>query len=68
MERILEVGRQLNATGFVTTEKDDVKLTATMRERLEILGPLMVVGLEAEFEDANAVMSVLETRLGAQTA
>jgi hypothetical protein len=39
-----------------------------MRERLEILGPLMVVGLEAEFEDANAVMSVLETRLGAQTA
>ena len=29
MERILEMGRQLNATGFVTTEKDDVKLTAS---------------------------------------
>ena len=68
MERILEVGRQLNATGFVTTEKDNVKLTATMRERLETLGPLMVVGLEAEFADANAVVSALETRLGAQTA
>lgn len=68
MEQILKVGRQLNATGFVTTEKDSVKLTATMRERLETLGPLMVVGLEAEFADANAVMSVLETRLGAQTA
>ncbi len=68
MERILEVGRQLNATGFVTTEKDRVKLTAMMSERLETLGPLMVVKLEAEFADADAVVSVLETRLGAQTA
>src|SRR5580658_690833 len=68
VERILEMGRQLNATGVVTTEKDDVKLTATMRERLETLGPLMVVGLEAEFADANAVASALESRLGAQPA
>ena len=68
MERILEVGRQLNATGFVTTEKDNVKLTASMRERLETLGPLMVVGLKAEFADVDAVVSVLETRLGAQSA
>jgi tetraacyldisaccharide 4'-kinase len=66
MERILDVGRQLNATGFVTTEKDNVKLTAAMRERLETLGLLMVVGLEAEFADANAVVSALEMRLGAQ--
>jgi tetraacyldisaccharide 4'-kinase len=68
MERILQVGRQLNATGWVTTEKDRVKLSAIMCERLETLGPLMVVELEAEFADANAVVSVLETRLGAQTA
>lgn len=68
IERVVEMGRQLNATGFVTTEKDGVKLTATMRERLETLGPLMVVGLEAEFADANAVVSALETRLGALTA
>ncbi len=68
VERILEVGRQLNATGFVTTEKDHVKLTATMRERLETMGPLLVVQLEAEFSDENAVMSALETRLGAQPA
>jgi tetraacyldisaccharide 4'-kinase len=68
MEHILGVGRRLNATGFVTTEKDNVKLTATMRERLETMGPLMVVGLEAEFADTNAVVSALETRLGAQTA
>jgi tetraacyldisaccharide 4'-kinase len=68
IERILEVGRRLNATGFVTTEKDNVKLMRAMCERLETLGPLMVVGLEAEFADADAVVSALETRLGARTA
>jgi tetraacyldisaccharide 4'-kinase len=68
MERILELGRQLNATGFVTTEKDNVKLTKAMCERLETLGPLMIVGLEAEFADANAVVSALEARLGEQRA
>ena len=68
MERILELGRQLNATGFVTTEKDSVKLTKAMYDRLETLGPLMVVGLEAEFADANAVVSALEARLGERPA
>jgi tetraacyldisaccharide 4'-kinase len=68
VDRILQMGRQLNATGFVTTEKDNVKLSATMCERLETLGPLMVVKLEAEFADANAVMSALETRLGVEPA
>jgi tetraacyldisaccharide 4'-kinase len=68
MERILEVARRLNATGFVTTEKDNVKLTKAMCDRLETLGPVMVVGLEAEFADADAVVSALEARLGAQTA
>lgn len=68
IERIVEVGRRLSATGFVTTEKDSVKLTAAMRERLETLGPLMVVELEAEFANADAVMSALESRLGAQQA
>ena len=68
MERILELGRQLNATGFVTTQKDNVKLTKTMCERLETLGPLMTVELEAEFADANAVVSALEVRLGEQRA
>jgi tetraacyldisaccharide 4'-kinase len=65
IERILEVGRGLNATGFVTTEKDNVKLTKEMRERLETLGPVAVVRLEAEFADADAVVSALEARLPA---
>jgi tetraacyldisaccharide 4'-kinase len=66
IERILEVGRRLSATGFVTTEKDNVKLTKAMCDRLETLGPMMVVGLEAEFADADAVVNALETRLGVQ--
>jgi tetraacyldisaccharide 4'-kinase len=65
IERILELGRGLNATGFVTTEKDNVKLTKEMRERLETLGPVVVVRLEAEFADADAVVSALEARLPA---
>jgi tetraacyldisaccharide 4'-kinase len=64
MEQILDVGRRLNATGFVTTVKDNVKLTKAMCDRLETLGPLMTVVLDAEFADADAVVSALESRLG----
>ena len=67
MERVVEVAKGLNATGFVTTEKDAVKLSAAMRERLEQLGPLMVVALEAEFDDPAAVVRALELRLLAGT-
>jgi tetraacyldisaccharide 4'-kinase len=63
IEYVLKVAKGLNASGLVTTEKDAVKLTAAMRARLETLGPLMVVGLEAEFVDAAAVVQALEARL-----
>jgi tetraacyldisaccharide 4'-kinase len=65
VERIVEVARAMNATGLVTTEKDGVKLTAAMRARLEEIGPLMEVRLEAEFAKGDAVLDVLEARLGA---
>ena len=61
------VAESLNASGFVTTEKDAVKLSAVMRVRLEQLGPLMVVALEAEFDDPAAVVRALELRLLAAT-
>jgi tetraacyldisaccharide 4'-kinase len=64
IERIVELGKQLNATGFVTTEKDAVKLTAAMRARLESLGPVMVVALDAEFVFPERVARELEARLG----
>ena len=63
IERIVELAKQVNATGFVTTEKDAVKLTAEMRARLETLGPVMVVALDAEFVFPERVARELEERL-----
>jgi len=63
VERVIEVAKGLNGSGFVTTEKDAVKLTAAVRERLEQVGPLMVVTLEAAFADSQAVMRALEAKL-----
>ena len=63
MERVIEVAKGLNGSGFITTEKDAVKLTEAMRRRLEEHGPLMVVALEAEFADPAAVLRALEAKL-----
>ena len=51
INRLLEAARQHGADGFVTTEKDAVKLTPAMRERLETVGPLVVARLSVEFSD-----------------
>jgi tetraacyldisaccharide 4'-kinase len=70
IERLIEVAKGLHATGFVTTEKDAVKLSGAMRKRLEQVGPVMVVALDAEFADSEAVVRALEGLLtaGAETA
>ena len=68
IERVVEVAKSVNGSGFVTTEKDAVKLTAAMRELLEQHGPLMVVALEAEFADPQAVLRALEAKLTAAEA
>jgi tetraacyldisaccharide 4'-kinase len=68
MDEILRVARLRGASGFVTTEKDAVKLNAAMRERLEMVGPLIVVALEAEFVDADAVVRALETKIASAEA
>lgn len=68
IERVVEVGKDLGGSGFVTTEKDAVKLTSSMRARLEQHGPLMVVVLEATFADPNAVMRALAAKLSRQVA
>jgi tetraacyldisaccharide 4'-kinase len=61
--RVIEVANGLNASGFVTTEKDAVKLTAELRGLLEAVGPLMVVALEVEFVDTEAVVAAIEARI-----
>jgi len=66
INRLLETARQYGADGFVTTEKDAVKLTPAMRERLETVGPLVVARLGVEFSDeleALLQLIAMETRL-----
>jgi tetraacyldisaccharide 4'-kinase len=64
VDELLRVAAAVGATGFVTTEKDAVKLQAEARARLEAVGPVVVVALDVEFVDADAVMRDLEARLG----
>jgi tetraacyldisaccharide 4'-kinase len=63
IQHIVTIAKGLNASGLLTTEKDAVKLSAAMRERLETVGPLVVVALEAEFLNTAEVLSDLEARL-----
>ncbi len=59
VERLVRMAAENGADGFVTTEKDAVKLTAAMRARLMEAGPLVVVGLEAELVDRGAAVADL---------
>lgn len=64
MKRLVEQGRQRRADGFVTTEKDAVKLTLRMREQLEELGPLVVARLGVELVDEESALLQLISRAG----
>ncbi len=69
LHTLVEVARQLKATGFLTTEKDAVKLSPAIRARLEAaVGPLVVVSLEVGFVYESPVVRTLETRLRAAMA
>ena len=64
VSRLIELAKELQASGFVTTEKDAVKLSAAMRGRIEAeVGPLMVAELVVEFVYPERVMRELESRL-----
>jgi tetraacyldisaccharide 4'-kinase len=63
VEQLLDVAKKRKASGFVTTEKDAVKLTDALWMRLESAGPVVVVGLEVEFVDVDSVMKDLGNRL-----
>ncbi|MEO6909391.1 MAG: tetraacyldisaccharide 4'-kinase [Edaphobacter sp.] len=60
IDRLLEQARQHDVDGFVTTEKDSVKLTPAMRERLKTMGPLVVAQLDVELvEEQAAVLQMI---------
>jgi tetraacyldisaccharide 4'-kinase len=59
MTRLLEEARRKQANGFVTTEKDAIKLTPAMRRRLEEVGPVIVARLRVELVDEKGSMAQL---------
>jgi len=63
IDQVLVVAERLQASGFVTTEKDAVKLSPVLRAQLEMVGPVVVVALEAEFVYPERVARELEARL-----
>jgi tetraacyldisaccharide 4'-kinase len=65
MSKLLAAARVSGANGFVTTEKDAVKLTAEMRAKLETMGPVMVARLELELVDEKAAMDGMIARVRA---
>ncbi len=62
IKRLLAKATRGGADGFVTTEKDAVKLDASMREQLEASGPVEAVQLITTWIDEEAVLqTVAET-------
>jgi tetraacyldisaccharide 4'-kinase len=61
---LLERARHSGANGFVTTEKDAVKLTPLMTDRLEAVGPVVVTRLSVELIDEAGAMKQLVARVG----
>lgn len=59
IDRLLERARQRGANGFVTTEKDAVKLTSVLRGRLEMVGPVIVARLMVELVNEREAMTQL---------
>jgi len=63
MERMVTTARERGASGFLTTEKDWVKLSREMVVKLESVGPLCAVALDAKFVNEADVASDLEALL-----
>ena len=59
LDRLIALAKRSHATGFVTTEKDAVKLTAPLRARLESIAPIIVPALNVEFSDQRAALEQL---------
>jgi tetraacyldisaccharide 4'-kinase len=63
IERLVQLAADSGGNGFVTTEKDAVKLSPRLLEGLHTIGPVNVAALDAVFPDEAAVAGDLEARL-----
>lgn len=64
IEAIVASAKRRGATGFLTTEKDAVKLSPQLRALLEKVGPVVAVGLGVEFVERERVEKELAELLG----
>jgi tetraacyldisaccharide 4'-kinase len=64
MTRLIDHARRIGANGFVTTEKDVVKITPEMRAQLRDIGPLIVAQLKVELVAEKEALSQLVTMVG----
>jgi tetraacyldisaccharide 4'-kinase len=64
ISRLMHEARAVEANGFVTTEKDAVKLTPMMRDRLEMVGPIVVARLHVELLDEKESLEQLVNLVG----
>jgi tetraacyldisaccharide 4'-kinase len=60
VERLVKTARQSGADGFVTTAKDAVKISDSMRAQLEQFGPLVVAGLRVRLIDEGGAWRRIE--------
>ena len=63
IDRLAELGRRHGCDAFVTTAKDEVKLDAAMRLRLNTVAPLRIASLVVELEDEAAVLAQLAAKI-----
>jgi tetraacyldisaccharide 4'-kinase len=64
MRHLLDRASLVEANGFVTTEKDAVKLTPILRDRLETVGPIVVARLSVELLDEREALAQLISAVG----
>jgi tetraacyldisaccharide 4'-kinase len=62
--RLVDHAVRIGANGFVTTEKDAVKITPEMRSLLKSVGPVIVARLKIELVAEKEALSELVTRVG----
>lgn len=64
IDELIRLAKKMNASGFVTTEKDAVKLNeATVAHLQDRIGPLIVPALDTSFVYESPVIRALSSRL-----
>jgi tetraacyldisaccharide 4'-kinase len=64
IDSLIRIARQIDADSFITTEKDAIKLDASLRQRLELTAPVHVVRLHLTLLDEAAVIADLIRQIG----